>query len=684
MRSAAVLERPAAAEAGVAARPAWRGEALRLIASLAVVALALAVRLPQLDRYATIDESRWVGRSADFAMYLAGRDWDKTFVVGHPGVTTMWLGSLGLGAEQALAFSFLEGQTDVTRRAGYLDALVAARTAVVLATSLALGGMVWLAWGLFGPGPALLGGLLLLLDPFLGAHSRLIHLDALLSSFMGLAALGALAFWGGGSWGYLGLAGLFSGLALLTKAPSVYLIAFVPALAVFETVRQGRWRQPSGLIRLVGGLALWLALVAAVGAALWPYLRIRGLAAIRQMLEFAARNGGGERDNFFLGRPVEDPGPLFYPLALLFRATPLLLVGLLILMWYLATRRQRLPSFWPALLLGGFALGFLLMMTLGQKKFDRYLLPVFPALDLLGGLGLWLGWKAVRGRLGWRSAARRGRPNERRAVASGLGGAVLALAVWPLASVYPYDLAYYNPLLGGGAAAQRVLFVGWGEGLDRVAAYLNAKPLAFEAPTVATAYHRALQAHLRENGALPLERAELADYIVPYVNSMQRDQKSDALAPFIAGQEPEHVVWINGIEYARIYRGPHLPVEQTIGQEFGDRLRLESVVVAPGSGRIRAGDELAVRLRWRQIGESEGLASVLRLVRVEGTSAVQDRQPLGRGLREAGLLVVESRLRLPGTLAPGEYRLEVSLEGAQGGGGPRSLQSLTIQPAVPR
>ena len=45
----------------------------------------------------------------------------------------------------------------------------------------------------------------------------------------------------------------------------------------------------------------------------------------------------------------------------------------------------------------------------------------------------------------------------------------------PLAVVAPYALAYYNPRRGG-PAASRVLLVGWGEGLDQVAAYLNAQP----------------------------------------------------------------------------------------------------------------------------------------------------------------------------------------------------------------
>ena len=51
----------------------------------------------------------------------------------------------------------------------------------------------------------------------------------------------------------------------------------------------------------------------------------------------------------------------------------------------------------------------------------------------------------------------------------------LAILGLSLIAVRPYPLSYYNPLLGGGATASRWLLVGWGEGLDQVAVYLNAQ-----------------------------------------------------------------------------------------------------------------------------------------------------------------------------------------------------------------
>ena len=40
---------------------------------------------------------------------------------------------------------------------------------------------------------------------------------------------------------------------------------------------------------------------------------------------------------------------------------------------------------------------------------------------------------------------------------------------------YPYYFPYYNPLMGGGSTAPYMLNIGWGEGLDQAARYLNEK-----------------------------------------------------------------------------------------------------------------------------------------------------------------------------------------------------------------
>ncbi len=636
-----------------------------LAVALVLFFVALVPRLADLDAYVTIDESRWVQRAADFGALVDHRDDEDTFIIGHPGVTTMWTALLGMGPERARAFSFREGRTDVTRRDGYLDALLAARRpfAILAAAGVAL--ITLLGWRLLGAGPALVGGLLLALEPFLVAHARVVHLDSMLATYTAVCLLAALVFWqGGGGWGYAILAGVAAGLAFLTKAPSVFVLGFVPLLALSQLLAGRRAGAPGarGLNVVAAGL-VWGLVALVVCLALWPAFRVDPIGTLLKMAQFTERVGGGDHDNFFFGQVLEDPGPAFYPLALLFRLAPLTLAGLV----FAAVGWRRLPAAQrrTVLTLGLYCLGFGLMMSLAPKKFDRYLLPVFPLLGLVAGLGLWTAWRSTM----------RFRP-------FGSGGASLALTATalvavvslqagPLLAVHPHALAYYNPLLGGGATAQRVILVGWGEGLAEVADYLNAQPRALGLPTVATSYHRVLQAHL-EGSALPLERARLADYVVPYVNTLQRGAEREALTPFLDAGRPELVVAINGIEYARVYRGPHHPLGASVGADFGGRATLVDYLTAPGSGVARVGEEIQMLLRWDRTAEGDERAAV-QLLAPDGRVAVQDERPLGAdGPDASGRLGEVHRLTVPPRTPPGEYRLVVRVSD------PRQRGSLTV------
>ena len=58
-----------------------------------------------------------------------------------------------------------------------------------------------------------------------------------------------------------------------------------------------------------------------------------------------------------------------------------------------------------------------------------------------------------------------------------IGGLIVVQALFTIAS-YPYVLTYYNPLLGGFQQASRQVPVGWGEGMERAAAWITAQPNA--------------------------------------------------------------------------------------------------------------------------------------------------------------------------------------------------------------
>ena len=51
------------------------------------------------------------------------------------------------------------------------------------------------------------------------------------------------------------------------------------------------------------------------------------------------------------------------------------------------------------------------------------------------------------------------------------------------------------------------------------------------------------------------EELQKADYYVLYFHQWQRQLPSPEFIEYFDQQIPEHIVYINGLEYARIYRG---------------------------------------------------------------------------------------------------------------------------------
>lgn len=194
------------------ALPVW-------LVTLLLFALALLPRAVGLDDFYTTDEAYFWQRRVDrFSDALVMRDWAATNQTGHPGVTTMWLGALG--QRLALARGLTEpGPGDGATFLAHL------RTPLAVANALAVALGYLLLRRLLRPATAVLAALLWASSPFLIAHSRLLHLDALLTSCMTLSLLCLLVVVAGRARGErrpLALvgSGLFGGLALLTKAPA--------------------------------------------------------------------------------------------------------------------------------------------------------------------------------------------------------------------------------------------------------------------------------------------------------------------------------------------------------------------------------------------------------------------------------------------------------------------------------
>src|SRR5262245_54862415 len=204
-----------------------------LLAAVAIFLLALAPRALALGRFVTIDEAyHWFERARLFLGAIRAGDWAATNLIGHPGVTTMWLGALGVAAHQTLAAWGLAAWPDPELLRFMF------RLPVAVVTSLCIGLGYLLLRHLLPARVALLAALLWAADPFLVAHSQLLHVDALLTSFMTLALLAALLAFGlndaAGTVRWLPLiaSAIAGGLALLTKSPAIILPPMVALIAV--------------------------------------------------------------------------------------------------------------------------------------------------------------------------------------------------------------------------------------------------------------------------------------------------------------------------------------------------------------------------------------------------------------------------------------------------------------------
>jgi 4-amino-4-deoxy-L-arabinose transferase-like glycosyltransferase len=687
------------------------GIALRLrrpwFQTVALAVVVLAILLPRamgLDRLVTVDEDKWATRSANFYTALSQGDFANTYQKEHPGVTTMWAGSAGILWRFATyrwastSQVTVDQYNDILGANGHtlLEMLVAGRFFMILANTLALAIAFLFARRLFGLAPALLGFLLIAFDPFHIAHSRLLHLDGLLSSLLLLALLAFLSFLESRRLFHLMVAGAAAGLSWLTKSPGFFLIPAVVLVSAAHGWARRCDRRDSRFLPLlwqfVWPLVVWGLAASVVFVALWPAMWVDPIGTLAGVLGPALSHATGGHANpvFFNGQIYADgqvSTPIFYPVSYLWRSTPVVLAGLLFGAIGFVARREPLAA-WRRRCFGlvVFVIVFALLQNLGKQKFDRYLLPVFLPLDLVAALG----WMAAAR---WIRRQMRQDAGRKRLGGIFIHGGVLAVIATPLLlgaailvqvvgtlQTFPYYLSYYNPVMGGSRKAPEVMMIGWGEGLDQAASYLSERPNSQNLRVLAWYSNGFYPFFPGATGYIPqisdMDEAQLQEmldwqYAVLYSNEWQR-QMPKQLLDLLARQTPVHSVWINGLEYARIYKLIHAPAAPEPSQQIaegnlGDMARLVGYNPAPPL-QTTAGASLSITLTWECLETFRDDYTVfVHLVSPDQSPLAQaDSQPLGgaypTSLWDVGEQVTDPySLAIPADLPPGRYELLVGM-----------------------
>lgn len=668
---AVAAHHPAAPERAVATHPHLR----RSVLSYVLVGLtALLLRVADLGVFVMGDEwGFWMRRAAKFLWFLELGNYADTAISTHPGVTTMWLGSVGIVLRRFLLdWGILQADTFPIRLA-----LMQLPVALTHVAGLLVG--YYLLRRMLPAVVAFMAAFLWATDPFVIGFDRLLHVDGLTGTFATLSLLAACYYWNhrqGNRW--LVFSAICGALAVLSKSTGLAVVPVVGLLAVVsrwwplsaevpsDTAsdipgdRASCWHRLRGI---VSSLAVWGGVYVATLVVAWPAVWADPVG-VYELLRVGVEVEGGSphsKGNFFLGQDSPEPGPRFYPVAVALRTTPWSLAGLLLLPW--AVRRLRTVDRRDLAVLAVFIIIFVIGLTPFPKKLNRYVVPVFAAVDILAAVGLVWGAMQVGG------VVQRVRQQSQQfsRIVVGVLAAVAVVALLNAVWWHPYGIAYFNQALGGHKMGANTFLVGMGEGMEQVAAWINEQRDSTQVVTMTTSRFT-LQPYLKKGAyASPARNGKIPDntgYVVIYV----RNVWGEALPPFdqfFGRKTPVHVVTIHGVDYAWIYQVPR-EMEHTLQADFGSAIRLHDYSLETAA--LRETGFISVTTQWevREPVENDYMM-FLHVFNEQGEQVGQTDVPPGgpdaptSTWEENRYLLWYHPVRLPADIPPGRYWMAIGL-----------------------
>lgn len=423
-----------------------------------VFVLYVLIRLPYIgyENFNT-DVWRWKQRAYDFGTGIYTLNFEKTIQMYHPGVTLMWLGSTAVKLFNFYQGVFLQG----VQSNGNLHLIFGLDIAQKLLITLALGVSCALIFyplrKLFGKRYALLALFLINLEPFYLALSRVIHLEGLMSTFM-LASFVWVFYFTQDTTKFkrLVFSAFFGALAALTKSSALFVVPMAGFVLFYSSLsEQSSWI--SSLKKTLLNFVYWFSLFVLFFILIWPGMWVAPDVALQTYFTgvFDVGVEGGHIQLYF-GQITRDPGIGFYPLALLFRSSVYLVLGLL---GYLYVQSKIMDSkirdfVWCTFI---FCLLYFVEISIPSKKLDRYIIPTIIGMALISSFFyLWVWNKFLRSK-----------------------NLLFALIFLPqivmLTYVTPDYFSYYSPLGGGIREGIQVLEPKWMFGQKEITAYFQKK-----------------------------------------------------------------------------------------------------------------------------------------------------------------------------------------------------------------
>ncbi len=503
----------------------------------------LFTRLPGLKNdIINPDSALWHYRSEQFIVGIKNKQFEKTYQHYQPGTTLMWITGSAVEIYKKITGTFSYDSEN------FKNFDLVSKISVISVQFVLSMMIIFVLAKIIGFYQSFFTVTLFTFEPFFLANSRLYHMDILLTLLLTLSLIiGFLNMKEPKIWKSL-LIGVLLGFSFLTKSISLGAVIFIIIYSLIFFIYSN---QREKIIPILGSILVSFILTVFIFLpALWvnPIYYLSDIFS--EVVRVGVRKG---HDQILFGEATTRAGIIFYPLVTLMKISPFILVGLVFCLYYSVNfirnifktfKKGHFAFFTFSVYFTVFSLGYIFAMSLPAKKVDRYILVIYPFLAYFACIGFQRVFQNIK-------------IDFKRKIFIGIL-IIMSIIFWifPIFKLYPWYFTYTSPIFGTPQNANKIVAQKpYGVGIpllkDTILKYYaksNKDDLPklgfYDTQPIKTIYPNSKVFDVRVYGPSNY------DILILGINE-EMPEKVISNKEYLF--EKSHSIWINGLEYWRIY-----------------------------------------------------------------------------------------------------------------------------------
>ena len=549
----------------------------KILFYLLVFIIVFLPRLPGISLFSTVDEPDYIKYGGNVYYALGQRDLSKTYQTYQPAVTTTYTSALAYHFVFPAYKGFGQGyfddsfqQTDYLEKNGVepIKLLFVARIIMITIVSVMLTVSFLLLDLIIGSIPSIIIILLMSFDPFFLGHSRLLTQEGLMSISVIASILALIVYCTKKDhWIFVVISSITAAIAMLTKLNAIVLLPINAILFTFfwkpEPVNNKRYQAQRRIVAVVMWLSVFLVFTCAVWPALWNHPGDVISSLFEKSFGFLGSKEGVPVEDLSLQVVIGQNDIIRYIRSIWWQVPPLTWAGCLIALFFFTIKIKQNNEtlnilFYTFLIL---AIMMTIMMSMGKKMGNHYVMVSHVSLSLLAGLGYIQGIYHFRKHFNERSS------NPATAFVLIV---IVGSQIFNFLSYYPYFFDYINPMALATRGTTSIIDTGYGQGLDIAARYLSLKPNSGDLKVMSwwsTSFDYFFPGDTEHIWVIKnwrqedIDKLRSSDYLVVYYQTQMSRKIPESLMNILEFVKPEKNISIHDIDMVRIYKVTNLPPE---------------------------------------------------------------------------------------------------------------------------